>query len=153
MEPNSPSPRFRALASRLRAGEPVGLAEAALVLAGEFRPELDPDAPLAELDRLASDAARVVPNDGERGPNVARLVTYLREDAGFRGNELQYDDPRNSDLDVVLTERTGIPITLAIVYAEVAARLGLTLQGVSFPGHFLLRTPEEPPVVIDAFHG
>jgi regulator of sirC expression with transglutaminase-like and TPR domain len=153
VEPNPPSPRFRALASRLRAGEPVGLAEAALVLAGEFRPGLDPDGPLAELDRLAAEAGRVVPADGAPGLRVARLVTYLREEAGFRGNELHYDDPANSDLDVVLAERTGIPITLSIVYAEVAARLGLTLQGVSFPGHFLLRTPDEPPIVIDAFHG
>ncbi len=153
MEPHPPSAEFCELAARLRAGHAVGLAEAALVLAAEFQPRFDASVPLAALDRLARDAAPFVPAEGELVVRVARLVAFLSEEAGFRGNQEHYDDPRNSFLDVVLERRTGIPITLAIVYVEVAARLGLELQGVSFPGHFLLRTPEEPPLVIDAFHG
>jgi regulator of sirC expression with transglutaminase-like and TPR domain len=153
VEPNPPSAGFCELAERLRAGEAVGLAEAALVLAAEFQPASDPNVPLAALDRLGEDAARSVPRAGDAAVRVAGLIAFLSGEAGFRGNQQQYDDPRNSFLDVVLERRTGIPITLAIVYSEVAARIGLELQGVSFPGHFLLRTPGEPPLVVDAFHG
>jgi regulator of sirC expression with transglutaminase-like and TPR domain len=153
VEPNPPSAGFCELAERLRAGEAVGLAEAALVLAAEFQPASDPNVPLAALDRLGEDAARSVPRAGDAAVRVAGLIAFLSGEAGFRGNQQQYDDPRNSFLDVVLERRTGIPITLAIVYNEVAARIGLELQGVSFPGHFLLRTPGEPPLVVDAFHG
>ena len=154
MEPSPPSERFRELAARLRGGDASpGLADAALVLAGEFQPGLDPAASFAELDRLAGEAGRIVPARGALAVRVARLVEFLHDVAGFRGNHDRYDDPRNSFLNEVLARRTGIPITLAIVYTEVAARIGLVLQGVSFPGHFLLRTPGEPPLVIDAFHG
>jgi regulator of sirC expression with transglutaminase-like and TPR domain len=153
VEPNPPSAGFCQLAERLRAGEAVGLADAALVLAAEFQPAFDPNVPLAALDRLGEDAARSVPGAGDAAARVAGLIAFLSGEAGFRGNQQQYDDPRNSFLDVVLERRTGIPITLAIVYNEVAARIGLELQGVSFPGHFLLRTPGEPPLVVDAFHG
>jgi regulator of sirC expression with transglutaminase-like and TPR domain len=154
VEPSPPSERFRELAARLRAGgASVGLAHAALVLAGEFQPGLEPAPSLAELDRLAREAARQVPARGALAVRIDALLAYLRDDAGFRGNQVHYDDPRNSYLNEVLARRTGIPITLAIVHAEVAARIGLALQGVSFPGHFLLRTPEEPPLVVDAFHG
>jgi regulator of sirC expression with transglutaminase-like and TPR domain len=153
VEPNPPSAGFCELAERLRAGEAVGLAEAALVLAAEFQPASDPNVPLAALDRLGEDAARSVSRAGDAAVRVAGLIAFLSGEAGFRGNQQQYDEPRNSFLDVVLERRTGIPITLAIVYSEVAARIGLELQGVSFPGHFLLRTPGEPPLVVDAFHG
>jgi regulator of sirC expression with transglutaminase-like and TPR domain len=154
VEPSPPSERFRELAARLRAdAASVGLADAALVLAGEFQPGLDPAPSLAELGRLARAAARKVPAGGALALRIDALLAYLREDAGFRGNQVHYDDPRNSYLNEVLARRTGIPITLAIVHAEVAARIGLALQGISFPGHFLLRTPEEPPLVVDAFHG
>jgi regulator of sirC expression with transglutaminase-like and TPR domain len=154
VEPIPPSERFRELAARLRAGDAgVGLAEAALVLAGEFQPGLDPAPSLAELDRLGREAARRVPECAAPGLRIDALLAFLRDDAGFRGNEVHYDDPRNSYLNEVLARRTGIPITLAIVHAEVAARVGLALQGVSFPGHFLLRTPQAKPLVVDAFHG
>ena len=154
MEPNPPSERFRELAARLRSGaRGVPLADAALVLAGEFQPELDPAPSLRALARLAEEACAVVPTRGALAERVDALVDFMHGVAGFRGNADQYDDPRNSFLNEVLARRTGIPITLAIVYADVAARVGLELQGVSFPGHFLLRTPGEPPLVLDAFHG
>ena len=154
MEPKPPSQRFRELAARLAAGAAgVPLAEAALVLAGEFQPGLDPAASFTELERLGREAGGHVPERGPLAERVDRLTTFLHDGAGFRGDAERYDDPRNSFLDQVLARRTGIPITLAIIYAEVGARIGLALQGVSFPGHFLLRTPGEPPLVIDAFHG
>jgi len=154
VEPSPPSERFRELAARLRGGDAsLALADAALVLAGEFQPGLDLAASRAELERLAHEAARAVPARGAPAARVAKLVEFMRVVAGFYGNQERYDDPRNSFLNEVLARRTGIPITLAIVYADVAARIGLVLQGVSFPGHFLLRTPEDPPLVIDAFRG
>jgi regulator of sirC expression with transglutaminase-like and TPR domain len=87
------------------------------------------------------------------------LNEYLFHDLRFRGNQTQYEDPRNSCLNEVLDRRTGIPITLALLYIEVARRAGLDVQGINFPGHFLLRCPagrERPyskDLIIDAFHG
>ncbi len=149
-----PTSVFREFAARLRADdESVGLAEAALVLAGEFLPGLDPGAARAELVRLGAEAARAVPANGGEGARAASLLEYLHTRCGFRGNPAEYDDPRNSFLPDVLARRTGIPITLSIVAIEVASRAGLPLRGVSFPGHFLARSVGEPPVVLDAFHG
>jgi regulator of sirC expression with transglutaminase-like and TPR domain len=153
VEPSPPSEPFRELAARL-AGDAasVTLADVALGLAREFQPDLDPGPALAELERLAREARPRVPAEGPLPARVTALLAFLHE-AGFHGNEQAYDDPRNSFLNEVLARRTGIPISLAIVYAEIGARNGIPLQGVSFPGHFLLRTPEAEPLVIDAFHG
>jgi regulator of sirC expression with transglutaminase-like and TPR domain len=153
MELRPPTPEFRELAARLRTDdESVGLAEAALRLAAEFQPGAALEPARSELTRLGAGAARAVPANGSLDARAASLLEYLR-DCGFRGNEVHYDDPRNSFLPEVLARRTGIPITLAIVMIDVARHAGLPLQGVSFPGHFLARTAEEPPVVLDAFHG
>jgi regulator of sirC expression with transglutaminase-like and TPR domain len=80
------------------------------------------------------------------------LLRFLQRDCGYYGNRSEYGDPRNSDLSQVIARRTGIPITLALVAIEVGARCGVPLQGLSFPSHFLVRTPEDPPVLGDAFH-
>lgn len=153
MESSPPSERFRELAARLSGGEPVGLAEVALAVAGELAPGLDAPAARAALDRLGSEAAHVVPREGPLAARVAQLTAFLGGPAGFCGDETSYGDPRNSFLDAVLARRKGIPITLAIVYVEVGARVGLPLAGVSFPAHFLVRTEADPPLVIDAYHG
>lgn len=154
MDLRPPTPAFRELAARLAADdEGVGLAEAALRLAAEFQPGVALEPPRAELARLGSDAARSVPANGPLATRAASLLDYLRTGCGFRGNEVYYEDPRNSFLPDVLARRTGLPITLSIVAIEVAARAGLALCGVSFPGHFLARTVGEPPVVLDAFRG
>ncbi len=154
MELRPPTPGFRELAARVRQDdESVGLGEAALLLAAEFQPGVALGAARAELARLGAEAARSVPANGALAARAASLLDYLHTSCGFRGNEIQYDDPRNSFLPDVLARRTGIPITLAIVAIEVAARAGLPLCGVSFPGHFLARSVGEPPVVLDAFHG
>ena len=82
----------------------------------------------------------------------AALNRVLFDEEGFRGNEADYYDPRNSYLSDVIDRRTGIPITLAIVYLEVGWRVGLNLEGIGFPGHFLVRyTAPEGIAVLDAF--
>ena len=89
---------------------------------------------------------------------------YFYDEQGFSGNRERYDDPRNSFLNEVLNRRTGIPISLAVVYLEVARRAGLRVAGVNFPGHFLLRAPLAPAgrtsaprddddvLIVDPFH-
>jgi regulator of sirC expression with transglutaminase-like and TPR domain len=82
------------------------------------------------------------------------LCRLLYDELGFRGNEADYYDPRNSFLNVVLSRRIGIPITLAIVVVEVARRAGLEAHGVGFPAHFLVRVEGlRAPLMIDPFHG
>ena len=130
----------------------LDLGEAALQIAREARPELDVDACLATLSSLAVGAREFVA-DAEGREAVVRLNEYLFEHEHFVGNRSDYYDVRNSFLDQVLERRRGIPITLAVVYLEVARRIGLDLRGVNFPGHFLLRTADEPPVLIDPFRG
>src|SRR5439155_21106443 len=93
---------------------------------------------------------------GDYGPasQLASLNGYLYEQEGFVGNRDQYEDPGNSCLNEVLDRRTGIPITLSLVYMEVARRAGLQMDGVNFPGHFLVKCPEGAPggIIIDPFH-
>jgi regulator of sirC expression with transglutaminase-like and TPR domain len=145
-----PSERFRALAARLHANAAVGLAEGALTLAAEFA-HVEPAKALAELDRLGGAARRKLP-DGLPATRLEALLRFLQRDCGYYGNRSEYGDPRNSDLSQVIARRTGIPITLAVVAIEVGARCGVPLQGVPFPAHFLVRTPEDPPVLGDPFH-
>jgi regulator of sirC expression with transglutaminase-like and TPR domain len=87
---------------------------------------------------------------------IGVLNDYLFEDLGFHGNEGRYDDPRNSFVNDVLVRRTGIPISLAVVYLDVGRRAGVPLEGVNFPGHFLVRAPgadaQTPDLLIDVFH-
>jgi regulator of sirC expression with transglutaminase-like and TPR domain len=79
---------------------------------------------------------------------------YLFEEAGFRGNEAEYYDPRNSCLDAVLDRRTGIPITLSVVYIEVARRLGQPVAGIGLPGHFIVQYNDGKYCTFaDPFHG
>jgi len=137
-------------------------ARAALVAARVAYPKLDPTAWLAELD-VYGDAARQHLELGVGGnpPTRTRLRVvseFFFGQLGFVGNRERYEDPRNSFLNDVIARRTGIPITLAIVFMEVAARAGVTLDGVNFPGHFLMRCPEpdrpEPTaLIVDPFNG
>ena len=147
------------------------LAIAALMIARLEYPKLDAGPYLDQLDELGREArlrlavAAVVPGDApprvdpERYASVMALNDYLFNDLHFVGNSAHYEDPRNSCLNEVLDRRTGIPITLAVLYMEVARRAGLDVQGINFPGHFLLRCPARrgPPysedLIIDAFHG
>jgi regulator of sirC expression with transglutaminase-like and TPR domain len=114
----------------------IPLAASALRIALTEYPSLDPARWLGELDELARRARELGADDL---PSRIEAVDYaLFEDAGFRGNEDAYYDPRNSFLNWVLEHRTGIPITLSLVYVEVARRLGIPAEGVAFPGHFVV---------------
>ena len=146
------SPAFRAQADALRRGEAISLAEVALTLAADLHDDVDAAAAHRELDRLGALARERIEREDGPEAKAGALLDVLNEQ-GFRGNRGAYEDPRNSFLDEVLMRRTGIPITLAIVAIETGARAGLALDGVSFPGHFLVRTPGEPPVILDAFEG
>lgn len=121
----------------------VDLAPAALVLARlEYR-HLDAARYLGVIDAMGEAAARYIDEEpGHDAPleaRVDRLSRYLHVDLGFVGNRTYYEDPRNSCLNQVLDRRIGIPITLSIVYIEVARRAGFAGEGINFPGHFLAR--------------
>lgn len=137
------------------------LAPAALAIARVEYPSLDPARYLRTLDRMGREAAERLQHGRETGQAdpVRAINEYLYDEQRFTGNRDQYDDPRNSFLNEVLDRRTGIPISLAVVYLEIARRAGLRVEGVNFPGHFLLRAAEEPALraddfqIIDPFHG
>lgn len=130
------------------------LARAALEIARIGRPDLDPGSALRMLDALADGLRPRL--DGAPGTDAAarQLARYLFVECGFRGNRDDYYDPRNSFLDDVLARRLGIPISLSVVAIEVGRRLGIRLEGVGFPGHFLVRAPGAgAAVLLDCFSG
>jgi len=137
----------------------TALARSALIVARVEYPRLDPEPYLARLDAMGDAARRVVAQhvsdtgDTSTHAGIRALNEYLFEHLRFTGNRDQYEDPRNSCLNEVLERRTGIPLTLSIVYMEVARRAGLQTDGVNFPGHFLVRCPAAGNhLVIDPFH-
>jgi regulator of sirC expression with transglutaminase-like and TPR domain len=115
------------------------LTEAALSLAQDAYPDLDMQAVLAEIDELVVRARRRIPDDADVKQKVDALNRYFFRELGFSSNRNDYYDPDNSHLNMVLRRRRGIPISLAVVYLEMADQLGIPVRGVSFPGHFLLR--------------
>jgi regulator of sirC expression with transglutaminase-like and TPR domain len=109
------------------------------MIAQDAYPELVVDRYLGEIERMAIKLRARLPGEGGAEERVVALNQFLFGDLGFTGNTREYYDPRNSYLNEVIDRRTGIPITLAILYMEVGRRIGLPLAGVSFPGHFLVR--------------
>jgi regulator of sirC expression with transglutaminase-like and TPR domain len=157
----------RTLAEQLAAAAdrpgPDLAAPAFLVARLEYR-HLDPGPYLDQLDNLGTTAFhRVGADPGHDAPLAARVDAvnrYLFNDLGFSGNREHYDDPRNSCLNEVLDRRTGIPITLSLVYIEVARRAGIRAEGVNCPGHFLVRVLDDlhtddpgDGLIVDPFHG
>ncbi|HXE79877.1 MAG TPA: transglutaminase-like domain-containing protein [Vicinamibacterales bacterium] len=130
---------------------------AALRIAKLEYAQLDPEPYLDLLDEMADEVRRRLEHLQSPGTaaRLAVLNEYLYGELGFRGDRERYEDPRNSFLNVVLERRSGIPITLAVVFLEVARRVGLPAEGVNFPGHFLVRVAadEGEGVLIDPFHG
>jgi regulator of sirC expression with transglutaminase-like and TPR domain len=137
------------------------LAEAALLVACEEYPELPVEKYLARIDEMADHARGPVDRAPTLLGRVRALNAYLFDEQGFHGNHDDYYDPRNSFLNDVLDRRTGIPVTLSAVYIEVGRRCGLDVEGVSLPGHFIVRVrragraravpaPEEQ--LVDPFH-
>jgi regulator of sirC expression with transglutaminase-like and TPR domain len=125
----------------------------ALLIAHDEYPDLDAEAYEALLDsHVASLRAEVARIDSE--PLKMQAINHrLFEELGYAGNHAEYYDPRNSYLNEVLERRLGNPISLAVVQMEVARRLGLPLDGISFPGHFLVRLPvDDGMLVMDPFN-
>src|SRR5437764_7768135 len=127
-----------------RPEDKIPLDEAALLIAYQARPGLDIGAGLARLDDLAASC---------NPPTFDGLVRHLFDDLGFRGNVEHYQDPDNSYLDQVLQRRLGIPISLSVLTMEVGRRLGIGLDGVGMPGHFLVRPAAAPATFADPFDG
>jgi regulator of sirC expression with transglutaminase-like and TPR domain len=137
----------------LAAQDPIDLPRAALAIAREEYPELDEHRYLLQLDELASQVLRGMPAGASPERRVGRLNSFLFHELGFEGNRTDYYDPRNSFLNEVLERRTGIPISLSLVYMEIGRRCGLRVDGVGFPGHFLCKiTLDDGELVVDPFH-
>jgi regulator of sirC expression with transglutaminase-like and TPR domain len=131
----------------------IDLCEAALWVAAEEYPSLDVSAYLAQLDGFAQSVQERLAPTASAADRVVALNRVLFDEQGFTGNRDDYYDPRNSYLNEVLDRRTGIPITLCLVYIGVAQRLGLEAAGVSFPGHFLTRVEASETLIVDPFIG
>jgi regulator of sirC expression with transglutaminase-like and TPR domain len=134
--------------------EKIDLARACLLIAQDAYPGLDVERYLGDIERMAIRLRARIPQSGGAEERVVALNQYLYDDLGYWGNTEDYYDPRNSYLNEVLERRTGIPITLGIVYMELGRRIGLPLEGVSFPGHFLVRLRlRGGTLVLDPFTG
>ncbi|HYT54529.1 MAG TPA: tetratricopeptide repeat protein [Verrucomicrobiae bacterium] len=137
-----------------RSEEKIELGRAALTIALIDYPNLDIPDYLDRMDRLAMEVT------GRSGPeadiyrSIAAVNYVLFRQYGFHGNRDDYFDPKNSFLNEVIERKTGIPITLSVLYMEVAERVGLMLDGVGFPGHFLVKcVGDGEEIVIDPFNG
>jgi regulator of sirC expression with transglutaminase-like and TPR domain len=164
--------------TRLALSPDPDLAVAALMIARIEYPKLDAGPYLDMLDALGREAARRVaaaqPVRSDEAPplvdpgiyaRVTALNDFLFKEQRFVGNDVHYEYPRNSFLNEVLDRRTGIPVTLALVYMEVARRAGISVEGINLPGHFLVRCPadrraryldgrrNDRDLIVDAHHG
>ena len=147
-----PDPAFRRCVDP--AGAELPLAEAALLFARTEYPRLDVNAYLRRLDGIAAAVRERLPAAAGAVDTLRTLNRYLFKDYGLSGAGEDYYDPCNSFLNDVLDRRLGIPISLSVVYLEVAWRLGLPLEGVSFPGHFLVKLAlGDGLIVLDPFFG
>ncbi|MFN8059089.1 MAG: transglutaminase-like domain-containing protein [Vicinamibacterales bacterium] len=152
---------LRSLLVAVESPDADALARAALLIARIEHPRLDVEAYLTRLHELGARAAeRLAGIDPSHvAERVSALNTFLYGEVGLQGNERFYDDPRNSFINDVLDRRTGIPISLAVVYMAIARRAGVAAAGINFPGHFLIRCPihslhdlTADDLIVDAFN-
>jgi len=140
------------------------LAAPAFLIARIEYPRLNPEPYLDRLETMGEAAARALAKEpGHDAPLAARIDAvnrYLFGELGFAGNREQFEDPRNSCLNEVMDRKKGIPITMALIYIEVARRAGVRAEGVNFPGHFLVRCLQDlhtdnpnDGLIVDPFHG
>lgn len=131
----------------------IDLAKAALYIAQEEYPDLDIEAYLNALDVMAAEVEERLPVERYPLRIIKSLNQYFYDDLGYTGNTSDYYDPRNSFLNEVIDRRTGIPITLSLVYLEVARRLDFPMVGINMPGHFLIRPEfQDAEIFVDAFN-
>ena len=136
-------------------GEKINLAKATLLIAKCVQyPELDIDSYLIRIGKMAAEIESRLSGDNNEPLSLIDLINnYLFVEQGFHGNEDDYYDPKNSFLNEVLDRKEGIPITLSVIYLEIASRLGLNLTGVGFPGHFIVKySGPGGEILIDPFN-
>ena len=134
--------------------ERIDLGAAALLIAAQEYPQLALEPYLRRLDVLAERVNDRLSNETAPPIVLGELTRVLFQEEGLRGNDAAYYDPRNSFLNDVLDRKLGIPISLGVVVLEVGRRLGLPLEGLGFPGHFLVRyRGEAVSLLIDPFDG
>jgi regulator of sirC expression with transglutaminase-like and TPR domain len=134
--------------------EAIDLATSALVIAADEYPRLSVQTYLDELDHIANHAREAASGFSDPSEILGAINSVLFIEYGYHGNKQSYYDPRNSYLNQVIDRRTGIPITLSIVYMAVADRIGLRVSGVGMPGHFLVKhTGPLGEIYIDPFNG
>lgn len=132
----------------------IDLAKAALYMALEEYPNLEPQEYLNALDTIADEVRDRLPVQNYPLRIIQTINRYLYGDLQFAGNDADYYDPRNSFLNQVIDRRTGIPISLSLVYLEVAKRIDFPMVGIGMPGHFLIRPDfEDAGIFVDAFNG
>jgi regulator of sirC expression with transglutaminase-like and TPR domain len=141
-------------ASLVESDEHFPLLEAAACLAQDEYPELDVQRVLGDVDQLLARLKRRLPADAPALQRLRLLNQFFFRELSFGGNLNDYYDPDNSYLNAVLRTRRGIPITLAVLWLELAQGLGLHARGVAFPGHFMVKvTLPKGQVIIDPFTG
>ncbi len=151
MKKSSALPDWNALAPMADSSLP--LFETALLIAQDEYPDLRAEDYIALVDDYAQQLQRSLPEQHDITSKLIAINQFLYREIGFSGNSDQYDDPRNSYLNQVFDRKLGIPISLAVVQIAVMQRLGLPLEGVSFPGHYLVRLPvEDGIIVLDPFN-
>lgn len=131
----------------------IDLAKAALYIAQEEYSNLDIEEYLNALNTMSSELEERLSQEKYPLKIIQSINQYLYNDLGFQGNKQDYYDPKNSFLNDVIERRTGIPITLALVYIEIARRINFPMIGIGMPGHFLIR-PDIPEIgiFVDAFN-
>jgi regulator of sirC expression with transglutaminase-like and TPR domain len=148
--PSDPRGDFADLVQR--PDESLELARAALVVAAGCDPQVDVDGELVRLDQWAAELQRRIDPEWNNLQRLARLRAFLFEELGFRGDRNDYFSPSNSLLHEVFDRRRGLPLTLGIIMLELGWRVGMPLEGVGFPGHFLVRLAGEPrDLLLDPF--
>jgi regulator of sirC expression with transglutaminase-like and TPR domain len=141
-------------ASLVQQDDCIPLFEAALAIAQDSNPQLDLGAPQAEIDILAARLQRRLPSDASSIQKLRMLNHFFYRELGFAGNVNDYYTPDNSYLHRVISTRRGIPISLAVVYMELAQQIGLNVKGISFPGHFLMKlSVQSGDIILDPFNG
>jgi regulator of sirC expression with transglutaminase-like and TPR domain len=141
-------------ASLVQQDDSIPLFEAALAIAQDVDPQLDLAATQAEVDRLAAKLQRRLAPDASSIQKLRMLNHFFYQELGFAGNVNDYYDPDNSYLHRVISTRRGIPISLAVLYMELAQQIGLNVKGISFPGHFLMKlSVQSGDIVLDPFNG
>lgn len=136
----------------LAAGEEnVDLLRGALLLAKLDNEDVDVDAYARQVDHMAEEIQATLAPDVDEAARLAAMEEFLFQQLGFHGSRMDYYNKSNSYLNEVLDDREGLPITLSVLYMELARRLGVRVDGIGLPGHFVVRSATKKDVLIDVF--